>query len=314
MMRLLTLGFLLSGLTAWAQTSLVPEIALHRVEDPATDTYTFGPGACGDTITMRWSNTLTTNVASCSQNPFKLWASETDCADTPGTGDKRYDDVPAATVQGIRAGSWTLKLAELPGFANVPTDGGTQAVCGSTGLSKTHHICGNIEYTLFTGQFCGTTGTKLAAHSFKLVYDTLPPTAPTITSSAAEDKAVRINFEYDSDTSNVTVEVRESSDAGEGEYRQLNETVATNKLIRGSGLQNTVAYDVRIRAKDAAGNVSEPSDAVTITPIDTLGFFAYYQEKGGTDAGGCSTGLGLIPTLIGLWALRRARKQARSNS
>ena len=70
---------------------------------------------------------------------------------------------------------------------------------------------------------------------------------------------------------------------------------------------------MRLRCIDAAGNVSDPSSSVSVTPIKTLGFYGFYKQSGGTDTG-CSTGLGLVPALVALFALRRARKQSRSNT
>jgi|APLak6261675434_1056106.scaffolds.fasta_scaffold00359_1 hypothetical protein len=312
MKRLLCLVILGASLAASAQTTTIqPQLSFRRVDDPNVDSYTFGAGQCNDTITVRWLNTLLINLTQCTQNPLKVWATNGECGDAPATGDKRYDDIPGISVQNIRQGTFTVKLSELPGFTTAATDGGSNA-CGAGESSTTHRICGSIEYAILGGGFggCGT-ATKQTAVPLKLIYDTLPPGPPTLVSAAAQDEGVRVDFEYDGDTTIVMVEAR---GPGEADFRQLAETTASNKLIRGKGLQNNVEYEVRLRAKDAAGNVSGPSGSVNVTPIKTLGFWAYYKQQGGTDEGGCSTGAGLAPMLIGLWALRRARQQARSKS
>jgi len=212
-------------------------------------------------------------------------------------------------VQAVKQGTFTVTIAELPGFNASASDGGL-TVCGSANVAKTQRICGSIEYGISSG-FGACTTSKLNATPLKLVYDTAPPAAPTITQYGALDQGVRIGFTAPSDASTVTVEAKGPSDA---DYRQLAETASTNTQIQGKGLQNATTYDVRLRSIDAAGNVSDPSSSVSVTPIKTLGFYGFYKQSGGTDAG-CSTGLGLVPALVALFALRRrARKQSRSNT
>jgi hypothetical protein len=312
MKRLLSLSVLVFSLGAFAQTtSLLPQLSFHRVDDPTVDTFTFGAAQCNDTITVRWSNTLTINLTQCTQNPLKVWATKGECLDTgPGVDDVRYDDIAALTVQQLRQGTFTVKIAELPGFNASATDGGL-TVCGSPNESTTQRICGRMDYGILSGGFGGCTTNPLNATPLKLVYDTKAPVAPTITQYGALDQGVRIGFTAPSDASTVTVEAKGPNDA---DYRQLAETASTNTQIQGKGLQNATTYDVRLRSIDAAGNVSDPSSSVSVTPIKTLGFYGFYKQSGGTDAG-CSTGLGLVPALVALFALRRrARKQSRSNT
>lgn len=309
-LRLLTLCTLLVGGAAFAQTNTVlPRLAIVRVDDPNLDTYTFGASACNDTITVRWSNTLTFTLANqCGQNPLKLWASAgSSCPETPGTSDLRFTDVPSLTVDSIRQGQFSVKLSELPEFkAASATDAGTALPCGSaTPFTTPHVICGSVEYALPSGIGCANT-TKMTATPLKLVYDTLAPTQPSISDYTAQDGAVRVGFSVDSDTSTVIIEVKGPTDP---DWFEKGETTAAATYIRAEGLTNNTIYDVRIRAKDAAGNISEPSALVQVTPIRTVGFWGFYKDAGGTDGGGCSTGLGLAPLLFVAFAFRRSRRQ-----
>lgn len=307
MKRIFSLLLVLSAVGASAQT-----IAFRRL-DSTLDTYTFGAGQCADTVSVQWSNTLTVLLTQCTQNPLKVWATEGECGDAPASGDKSYDSIPAVTLQTVpRQGTFTVTLSELPGFNTSVTDGGTATPCGTTGVTVTHKICGNIEYGQQTGIGACTT-TKLAASPLTLTYDMEPPDPPAITAFAEQDKAVKVEFTADADVSTVTVEVRVATDGGEGEWTQKGEASAANKVVFAKNLQNTVQYEVRLRAVDAAGNVSEPSSSILATPINTLGFYGTYRNLGGTDGGGCSTGTGLFfPALMGLWALARARRRAGS--
>ncbi len=299
----LLLGMVLSG-AAVAQTTLA-QVSLRRVEDATSDIYTFAASQCTASIDVRWANNgVVTQLCSA----MRIWATEGECGDAPGTADKRYEDIPQLTFQTIRAGQFTVKLSELPGFANAVAnaDGGTVLTCGSDGFSKTHRLCGNID-TSFNG--CVSVS-KLAASGLRLVYDTLPPGAPTLGEVTAQDEAVRISFSTDSDTTRVQVESRPS---GVGDYVVIGEAPIVNTFVRGTGLVNGVTYEVRLRALDGAGNVSDPSAVEEVTPIRTVGFWGYYKEQGGTDGQGCSVGLGLVPLAAALWALRRARQHKRND-
>lgn len=303
MKRLVFLAVTLVSGAVLAQVTLA-QISIRRVDDATSETYTFAAGQCADTLNIRWSNNgVVTQLCSS----FRVWATEGECDDAPGTGDVRYEDVSQLTFQSIRAGQFTVKISELPGFANAAAnaDGGTVLTCGSDRYSKSHRICGNID-TSFNG--CVSVS-KLAASGLRLVYDTLPPGPPTLGEVTAQDEAVRVAFTADSDTSVVLVEAK-AADAAD--YVQVGEAPVVNAFVRGTGLKNGVRYDVRLRGRDAAGNVSDPSASGEVTPIRTVGFWGYYKEAGGTDGQGCSVGIGLAPLALALWALRRARRQARN--
>jgi hypothetical protein len=306
MKRLLGCAVLLCAAVASAQTVVTPQISLRRVGDTTNDTYTFGAAQCGDTITVQWQNTTTiAYVTTCSSNSMKVWSTAGECSNAPPADAVRYDDIPGLTLQGIKQGTFNVKLAELPGFNTaVTTDGGVVA-CGTTGITKQHRVCASIEYATFTGVTCGTTTTATAS-PLKLVYDTQPPSAPTITEYGAQDQGVKLGFTTDTDTTTVALEVRAMSEV---DYTQIKEAVASNKSITGTGLVNGTTYDVRLRGIDGAGNISDPSVSIAVTPLKTLGFYGYYRSIGGTDKG-CSAGWGLVPVL-GVWLLaRRFRRKS----
>lgn len=300
MLRLATLCTLLAGSAAFAQ------ITLSRSDDPTATSYTFGADQCNATLTLNWS--FTPSISACSQNPLELWSTAGTCQDQPGTGDTVYPDVPFLTFTTLRQGTFTVEIAELPGFKSItPTDGGTQLTCGDPGFEKEHTVCARYEYTL-----CGVATPSALKASLMLVYDTEPPAAPKITDSSPLDKGVRVNFTVGSDVTAVLLEVKSPTDV---DFREIAETASANTSVMGTGLQNNVEYQVQLRAKDAAGNVSIPSQPpVLITPMLTYGFWGKYRDAGGTDPGGCSTGAGLMPLLLAAFALRRARQHPRRKS
>ena len=314
-LRLATLCAVLMGSPALAQ-AVVPAITLTRVETNL-DTYTFGAAQCGDTVGVRWTNTLLISLTQCIQMPLKLWLTAGECGNAmvAGSTDVALTEIDAFTLSSTasgRQGTFTVKIPDLPEFKNTTTaDGGVLRQCGGPEeFEKTHRVCGAVEYKVNAGGFgCSGDSVFQTATPFKLVYDSKPPTAPTITEYAAQDEAVRVGFTVDTDTSLVLLEVKGPADA---DFRQIQEGLASNKSIKGTGLENNVTYEVQIRARDAAGNTSVPSTPITVTPIKTLGFFGYYKELGGTDQG-CSVGLGLMPMLLVALALRRAGSKRRKS-
>lgn len=313
-LRLATLCTILTASASFAQTTAtLPRLAILRPDDPNVATYTFGAAQCNDTLTLSWSNTLTTLTASCTMAPLKLWSTAGNCLDTgPAAGDTTYGDIPFLTLVGLRQGSFSVKIAELPEFKTTSLpDGGTSLPCGDpTPTTKTHKVCGVVSYAVSSFGGCGTPQ-AISATALSLVYDTQPPSPPVITEQAAQDEGVRVKFTTGTDTATVQLEVRGPNDS---DFRQVAEVPVANSEAKATGLENGVAYAVRLRAKDAAGNISDPSNEVTITPIHTLGFWGFYKQAGGTDQGGCSVGAGLMPLLFAAFAFRRARKQVRRPS
>ncbi len=313
-LRLATLCSFLVGSVALAQnTTVLPRLAILRVDDPNLDTYTFGAAQCNDTLTLTWSNTLINPLSNiCAQLPLKLWSTAGECGNEPVSGDTTYPDVDSLSLNaGTRSGNFTVKISELPGFkTGTFADGGMNAPCGSTETTITHRVCGSVKTAQQTGFGCSEQ-TFTPATSLRLVYDTQPPSAPTIETPTPQDEAVKVTFSVDSDTTVVLLEVKSPTDP---DFRQIAEGAATTLSIRGDRLENNVPYLVRLRARDDAGNVSLPSAEVTITPIKTIGLFGVWAANGGTDAGGCSTAAGMLPLLVLAFAFRRARKQVRKDS
>jgi hypothetical protein len=293
--------------TAWvaaAQSTSVQQIAFRLGADSAS-TSSFGAASCNAEQTVRWSNTLTTInfLPPCASNPLKVWATEGECGDTPAAGDKRYDDIPALTLQGVRDGNFLMNLNQLPGLTTAPSDGGV-AICGTTGITRIYKVCGSIEYSVSGFNGCGTS-TKLNASPLQFVYDTEAPRVPEITGAQGQDEGVRVNFSVDSDTVTVILESRE---AGKGDYATIATDTPAKGFIIGKSLVNDTKYEVRLRAQDGAGNTSEPSASQEIVPIRTYGIFGEYSKLGGDDPGGCQVGVGLSMALVGLWGLRRRKR------
>ena len=116
---------------------------------------------------------------------------------------------PITLNAGARTGSFAVKISELDAFkTTTPADGGMNAPCGSTEATITHRVCGSVKTQSGFPPTCGQT-TFTTATSLRLVYDTKPPSAPTIETNTPQDEAVKVTFSVDSDTTVVLLEVKD---------------------------------------------------------------------------------------------------------
>lgn len=291
MKRLLVISTVLFSLAASAQA-----FVFRLPSDNTTTEYTFGAAECTNTLTMSWRYVLP--VSGTPTDGLEIWTTRSSsCGTEPGTDDVVLTTVPYLQVVSLQQGSFSVDIANLPSFAG---DGGT--TCPSpTPMSVTSRVCGAMPYVIGT---IGGSNQYARATAFPLTYDTLPPNPPLILRAVAQDSAVSVEFSV-TDAVTVKVEVKGPSDA---DYREVGEAVVANtSTVRGTGLVNNEAYEVRLRAVDAAGNVSDPSGAITVTPIDTIGFYGYFARNGGELQGGCATAPGLMTLLLAALSLRLRR-------
>jgi hypothetical protein len=283
MTRVAFVSCVMMAATSAAQTVL--PLTIRFSTDETSDSVLFSGARCGDTLTLRW--TYAGAVGSLCTG-LKLWSTQAECGEAPGTDDVRYDEVANAVVQQTRQGTFNIAIAELPGFRS-----GSTTPCGMDDLLKTHKVCGVIEYATVQ---CGlSTQQKLSASALKLIHDTKKPAVPEVKEVVANDKSLRVNFTVDNDAAVVFAQVRPQ---GKTDYVAAGEATASTGFINISGLANGTTYDVQVQARDAAGNLSEWSAATPATPIETIGFWGNFRAAQGTEPAGCSTGLGsMLPAL-----------------
>ena len=311
MNRFILMTGLLSA-AALAQTVTVATVAFRQLSDPTRDTYTYGAAECSDTISIGWTNTTTINFTQCgSQQPMEVWLTSGECQNEPGTGDVQLADVPLLTVMSIKLGRIDVKISDLPGHKASTADGGTGGSCPfPTPTTVTQRVCGSIQY--YPSFNCVGSLQPFKASPFKFVYDTEPPSAPSIVDATAQDGAASLTFSADSDTVTVEIEVKGPNDLDF--YVAGSAVVANTKTVRALGLRNSETYEVRLRGTDGAGNVSTPSSTVSVTPILTQGLLGYYASKGGELEGGCATAPGLAPLMLLALALRSRLRRVKGNT
>ena len=288
MVRAFLIVGLLGATAAQAQTVTL------RATGRTTDTVRFNAAACSNDLSITWTSTLLTALGT----PLRLWSTTGECGDNPTGTDVPYTDVPALTVQSLRTGSFILHLSGLPSFVG----GDAGVVCGTESVERTNRICGS--YTPVAS--FGTTATIQRATLLTVIYDTLPPVSPTIDAVSEQDTALKLQFTVSSDTFAVHFDARAQGQADFTE--RVDVQVTTGKGATIDHLINGTTYDLRARAEDSAGNISEPSEIVSATPRHTSGFWTQFRRDGGSEQGGCSAAYPVpVALAAGLWLLRRKR-------
>ena len=292
-----SLVLLLVASTAVAQTTGTTLVSFGIRETPTatSDQLVIGASSCGTSRVVYW---VWNQIGTQACNNMRIWATENSCGNEPASGDKEYDSISVALFRQIgSSGSFTIHVDDLPGFAK----SGTTTPCGGAmTLTKEHKICASAP----TALQCGLqNNTFTAASALRIIYDAQPPNVPIISDVLSQDKALKVDFSTSSDTTHIIPFVRPQ---GTTDYaRRPTISLGTGRQIVVDGLLNGTTYDVVLRAVDGANNESADSEPGSGTPRRTVGFWGTYREAGGTDTGGCSTGLGLAPLFALGWFFRR---------
>ncbi len=125
-----------------------------------------------------------------------------------------------------------------------------------------------------TKQVVQTTVSSMTAAS--IIYDTAPPSAPTLDDAEALDTSVAVSYTVnaaDSDAASqfVQVQIKGPTDSDFSDVGMSLLSTTTKQTI--NGLTDGVEYQFRVVAIDAANNVSAPSNIViSATPVASSGF------------------------------------------
>lgn len=188
--------------------------------------------------------------------PFTVTAPNTAVSYTGGSSQTITWNVAGTTANGVNCANVDIMLSTDGGstwstlLAATPNDG-TQVVTIPNTPSTTCRIMvkgtNHIFFDVSNANFTITSG----------VADTQAPTAPTL--SASGTTGTSTNLSWTGATDNVAVT---GYDVFQG-ATLLGSTVATTFAV--TGLTPATTYSFTVRAKDAAGNVSVASNAVSVT-------------------------------------------------
>lgn len=142
-----------------------------------------------------------------------------------------------------------------------------------------------------TNTFGGST-TTYSGTSLNVHLDLAPPATPTISSVAAGNGNLRVNFAQ-ADSSDGTVSARVYWSDTTFTQEQATSLSGQSGVLTGSsyqitGLVNGKTYYVSVSAIDANGNESQGSKIAKGVPVITYDLWSKYQEDGGGEEGGFS--------------------------
>jgi len=155
--------------------------------------------------------------------------------------------------------------ASCSAFAQIATPAGTSF--NNTGLAGSTSYSYRVRATDASGNLSAYS--NIASAVTPAAPDTTPPTAPSVL-SAAVSSGTQIDLSWTASTDNVGVtgyQVDRCQGAGCTTFAQIAAPTATS--FSDTGLTPATTYRYRVRATDAAGNVSANSSIVTAATLDT---------------------------------------------
>ncbi|WP_084736376.1 MXAN_2561 family MXYO-CTERM-anchored protein [Cystobacter ferrugineus] len=256
------------------------------------ETLRFGKADCQNPVTVTWTRT----IQACDR--LTLWISTTGaCQASVDTskGDVPLDEVSQTTFLNSTTGTFNLDRALLP----YGTGG-----CGGVAEEKTFTLCGATKQ----GDWTNICNTAVSATSAKIIYDGKPPATPSVSASSGFDRAASVTVNAPSDAISGMVRVFLGAD----EVRGVEWSVGKGAILV-EGLENDVTYEVDAFVVDEAGNQSEPSARVQVTPTKTYGFMDHYGRSGGQEMGGCGAAGGgvaggAVLAVLGFWLFSRRNR------
>ena len=167
-------------------------------------------------------------------------------------------------------------------FSQVGTAAGTTTTYNDTGLTAGTTYNYRVRATDAANNLSSYSNTATATTQPP---DTQSPTAPSNLSATAVS-GTQINLSWTASTDNVGVTgylVERSQGAGNTTFSQVGTATGTTTTYNDTGLTAGTTYNYRVRATDAANNLSPYSNLATATtPAANPGLVAAYSFSGGT--------------------------------
>ncbi len=154
--------------------------------------------------------------------------------------------------------------ASCSSFAQITTTGGTTVTYSNTGLTASTSYSYRLRATDAAGNLSGYSNT--ASATTPAAVDTTPPSAPSnLTATAASSGQINLSWTASTDNVGVTgYKVERCSGASCSSFTQVG-TTSGAVTYADSGLSASASYSYRVRATDAAGNLSGYSNTATAT-------------------------------------------------
>lgn len=269
-----------------------------QLDDDTGEVNYVGVSECNGTAgmeTLRWNLSSTPTVG----GKYEIWVSDHSW-NTSGT-DLGYcqaasQDVKTVFVTEVDTSSASVDLQ--PGDLVTPL----AYTCDPT-TDRKIYLC--VE-------FRNAAGARAGYANATLTLQTRPPPAPVSVKVGALENALDVSWSNGTLGSGQAEAFEYVAYAQAGDETSAHASGRTeSKSVRIEGLRNEVAYQVTVVAYSKGNNPSDPSAAVTGTPVPVDDFWEHYKNAGGTDSGGCSSGPAGLGALAGL-ALARLIRRRRS--
>ena len=246
------------------------------------DTVVVTSSECGQVRSVNWSVAGGGGVVPCSG--LLLWVTKGTCTgDGPGTNDQDLGEISSSVWASTPTGTVQIPIDNLPLF---DASGGTG--CGQSVVEQDMKVCAQFKYASSYLGTCSSPQTVRVSTPPIIRFDNKPPAPPTLGEVVVLDGALSVTFTHGSDVVLVRAEYRPFDSTGTASFISGGSTTVDRSSFKVEGLTNGTLYEVRARAEDAAGNLSDFSGIVTGTPIHTDGFFDRYLSSGGQETGGCA--------------------------
>ena len=148
-------------------------------------------------------------------------------------------------------------------FAQVGTTNGSTTTYSATGLA----VSTSYSYRVRATDAAGNLSAYSNVASATTPADTQPPTAPS-NLTATDVNSTQINLGWTASTDNVGVTgylVEQCQGSGCSNFAQVGTTNGSTTTYSATGLTASTSYSYRVRATDAAGNLSAYSNTATAT-------------------------------------------------
>jgi len=288
--------YLLIALTFFTASAALAQPIVLSV--PNKTSLRVGMNSCGTSQTVTWTFN---GAAAAVCTDLRLWiVSGTSCGEEPSGTFKDLGTINKSTFPGQSPGTVSFKINELPGWT-------AETACGAADREDAYRVC--AAYKRGTGVLNPCDTSSAEKDDFEVVYDSKPPSAPTIDNVAALDQALSVRVSTPTDTNELKLTVARADGTG---TRTLTQSV-DQPLFRVENLENNVAYTLTATAVDVAENESAASASATGTPIPTRGFFDRYVEANGQEMGGCGAAAGgltggWVLAVLGFWLSSRRNR------
>ncbi|MBV8716469.1 MAG: fibronectin type III domain-containing protein [Chloroflexi bacterium] len=227
-------------------------------------------------VTSAGSQSATAPISPGAPWVMQMVAFKTPPTTPPPTAPTNLTATPGNASNTPVALSWTASTSSL-GIASYSVERCAGASCSNfatlgtsttTSFSDTTAAVGSYTYRVRAQDTAGTFG-PYSSTATAVVPDTIPPTAPTNLTASVSGSTINLSWSASSDNVGVTgYDVESCSGASCSNFTQIGTTNGTTTTFSNTSL-SPGSYSYRVRATDAASNLSNYSSVASATIVNT---------------------------------------------